>query len=116
MVKKNLKHALRAHEEAKKKASKLQAAQEAAKRKALSIKFGKQPKRQRKENEQHQKEVHVRPFEKHDTILLVGEGERYEMNGDLLVVCTLTSRGIQATSPSLARFCYPPTIMTLTCS
>lgn len=73
MAKKNLKHALRAHEAKKLQASKVKSIEEAAKRKAISIRTGKQPKSKRK-GEQAAKSL-TNPFRKEDTILLVGEGE-----------------------------------------
>ena len=73
MVKKNLKHALRAHEARKAQAGKVKALEEAAKRKAISVKSGKQPNRQKKSEDGSKK--HVQPFLQEDTILLVGEGE-----------------------------------------
>jgi 25S rRNA (uracil2634-N3)-methyltransferase len=73
MAKKNLKNALRAHEAKKVQQSKVKAVEEALRRKALSIKTGKQPKKQRKQLNQTIKS-YVKPFRKEDTILLVGEG------------------------------------------
>lgn len=78
MVKRSLKHALGVHQAKRAQANKIKAAdkaaEEAAKRKAISIKSGKQPKR-RKKKSQHGSKVYTRPFLRNDTILLVGEGE-----------------------------------------
>lgn len=77
MVKKNLKHALKSHETRKAQAVKAQAIEDAAKRKASSIRVGKQSKKRKRQiEEQKQRKVYVQPFERDDTVLLVGEGER----------------------------------------
>jgi hypothetical protein len=102
MVKKNLKHALRAHEAKKAQVNKLKAVEEAVKRKALSIKSGKQPSRQKKKSE-HSIKTYVRPFLKDDTILLVGEGEHLSHSHIKWSWANICS-DIQATSPLLTHF------------
>ena len=94
MVKKNLKNALKAHEARKAQASKILAAEEAAKRKAISVRTGKQPKRQRRATNEAPKS-YTRPFRSDDTILLVGEGEPLP----LIAACRLLIVERQAISP-----------------
>jgi hypothetical protein len=109
MVKRNLKHALNVHQAKKVQANKIKAAdkaaEEAAKRKAISIKSGKQPKRQKKKSERSIK-TYTRPFLKEDTILLVGEGESFKFTKDKS--STEVSLCLQATFPLLTRFLSSP--------
>jgi hypothetical protein len=74
MAKKNLKHALRKHEARVIQENKVKAAEEAAKRRAISIRSGKKPRAKGKDGQITKS--FIQPFAPQDTILLVGEGEQ----------------------------------------
>ncbi|UZJ56842.1 hypothetical protein CBS101457_006162 [Exobasidium rhododendri] len=104
MAKKNLKNALRAHEAKKLQADKLKAVEEAAKRKAISIRTGKQPSSKKKSSQAARS--HVRPFSQEDTILLVGEGNFSFAHSLLLPPHTHNPDLILATALDSEEECY----------
>lgn len=113
MAKKNLKNALKAHEAKRSQAAKLKAVEEAAKRKAASIRPGNHHvKRQKKVERDQKSKKYVQPFRQEDTILLVGEGEiTTRIFFKALLVCTAHPYFCcQAISPLHIHFCLSLTI------